>query len=174
MSQRCFKERTVWRDQEVKTWQELNDFYPKTVELYHRQFGGLQFIILLMVLLSVINAVNMTVFERTAEFGTARALGNRGVHVFQMVMLENTLMGLVGGGLGVALGILLAYAISKIGIPMPPPPNADLGYIAYVRVTAGAVIGAFLIGFLATVLAALLPAVRIARMPIAVALRQST
>ena len=26
---KTLKERTVWRDQEVKTWQELNDFYPR-------------------------------------------------------------------------------------------------------------------------------------------------
>jgi putative ABC transport system permease protein len=167
----ALRERTVWRDQEVKTWQELNDFYPKTVELYHRQFGGLQLIILLMVLLSVINAVNITVFERTAEFGTARALGNRGINVFQMVILENALIGLMGGALGVAFGILLAYTISRVGIPMPPPPNADLGYIAYVRVTARAVVGAFLIGFSATLLGSLLPALRVSKMPIGEALR---
>ena len=168
------RERNVWRDQEVRTWQELNDFYPKTVELYHRQFGGLQLIILLMVLLSVINSVNMTVFERTAEFGTARALGNRGVDVFQMVVVENIVMGAIGAGLGVALGVLLAYAISRVGIPMPPPPNADLSYLAYVRVTARSVIGALSIGFVATVLACLLPAARMARMPIAEALRHGT
>jgi putative ABC transport system permease protein len=167
------KERTVWRDQEVKTWQELSDFYANTVELYHRQFGALQLIILLMVLLSVTNAVNMTVFERTSEFGTTRALGNRGANVFQMVVLENVLMGLMGCLFGLALGLLLAYAISSIGIPMPPPPNADLGYVAHIRVTANAVIGAFLIGFVATLLASLLPALRVARMPIADALRHS-
>ena len=38
----------------------------------------LQLIILAMVLLSVMNTVNMTVFERDGEFGTMRALGNRG------------------------------------------------------------------------------------------------
>ena len=124
-----------------------------------------------MVLLSVINAVNMTVFERTAEFGTARALGNRGSHVFQMVMLENALMGLTGGGLGVVLGILLAYAISAVGIPMPPPPNADLGYMAHIRITPAAVISAFLIGFVAALLASVLPAAKVARMPIVDALR---
>jgi putative ABC transport system permease protein len=165
------QERTVWRDQEVKTWPELNDFYSKTVELYHRQFGALQLIVLLMVLLSVINAVNMTVFERTAEFGTARALGNRGNEVFQMVMLENALLGLVGAGFGVVLGIALAYAISTIGIPMPPPPNADLGYMAHIRITPGALISAFLIGLVAAVLASILPALKVARMPIAMALR---
>jgi len=166
--------RAVARDQEVRTWEALSDFYPKTVDLYRRLFGGLQLIVLLMVLLSVINAVNMTVFERTSEFGTARALGSRGVHIFQLVILENALLGLAGASLGVVLGIVLAYGISKVGIPMPPPPNADLGYVAQIRVTPGAVLGAFLVGFGATALAALLPALKISRMPIVDALRESS
>ena len=61
-------------DLEIKTWVELNDFYEKTVELYKGQFGVLQLIILVMVLLSVANSVNMSIFERTGEFGTMMAL----------------------------------------------------------------------------------------------------
>jgi len=166
-------ERTVWRDQEVKGWQDLNDFYPKTVELYRRQFGGLQLIVLVMVLLSVVNAVNMSVFERMGEFGTARALGNRGFHVFEIIVLENILMGLVGATVGIVLGVLVAYGVSKIGISMPPPPNSDLGYRAYIRISANARVSSFLIGLAATVLAALPPAMKMARMPIAEALRHS-
>jgi putative ABC transport system permease protein len=54
---------------------------------------------------------------------------------------------------------------------MPPPPNADLGYTAHVRPVAGAVAVAMLIGLAATVLAALLPAARVSRTPVADALR---
>ncbi len=62
---------------EVARWNKLSDFYEKTVDLYDRQFGVLQLIILLMVLLSVANSVNMSIFERTREFGTVIALGTR-------------------------------------------------------------------------------------------------
>ncbi len=161
------------RGQEVKRWYELNDFYPKTVNLYERLFGGLQVIILLMVLLSVVNAVNMTVFERTAEFGTARALGHRPGQVIALILTENLLTALVGASLGVALGIGLAFAISAIGIPMPPPPNAELAYTGRIQVTVLGAAGSFLIGFGACVAAALIPALRVSRMPIVDALRHS-
>jgi putative ABC transport system permease protein len=167
------RERGSTRSQEVRTWYELNDFHPKTVQLYNRQFGGLLFIILMMVVLSVVNAVNMTVFERTPEFGTARALGNRDRNVFQLVMLENALLGLIGSVIGAAAGFLLAMVVSLIGIPMPPPPNADLSYVAYIRVTPMAMAGAIIAGFVATMLAALLPARRMARMPVVAALRHT-
>ena len=158
---------------EVKRWDELNDFYAKTVELYSRQFGVLQLIILAMVLLSVTNTVNMTVFERTGEFGTMRALGNRGADVFALILVESTLLGLVGAAAGALLGVFLAWIISTIGIPMPPPPNADIGYTAQIRIVPSVVAGAFAIGVLATVLAAIAPALRVARTQVVDALRQN-
>ncbi len=109
------------------------------------------------------NTVNMTVFERTGEFGTMRALGNRGVDVFVLILVESTLLGFIGATAGVLLGVLLAWIISAIGIPMPPPPNADIGYTAQIRLVPSVVAGAFAIGFLATVLAAIAPALRVAR-----------
>jgi putative ABC transport system permease protein len=55
---------------ELMTWFELDDFYASTVELYKSQLGVLQFIILVVVLLSVANSVSMTAYERVGEFGT--------------------------------------------------------------------------------------------------------
>jgi putative ABC transport system permease protein len=166
-------EGVIGREEELRTWTQLNDFYPKTVLLYNRQFGGLLLIILLMVLLSVANSVNMTVFERTSEFGTARALGNRRGDVVRLVLIENALLGIAGSVIGVVLGTALAVTISTIGINMPPPPNADLSYVAHVQVTPWALATAFGIGVAATVLAAVPAAFKVARMSIVDALRES-
>lgn len=158
-------------DLELRTWERINDFYEKTVDLYDRQFGVLRLIVLLMVLLSVANSVNMTVLERTSEFGTMRALGRRGAAVFRLVVMENFLLGVLGAAAGVLAGVLLALVISAVGIPMPPPPNANLGYLAQIRVVPLELALAFLTGVLATVVACLLPARRAARMPVVDALR---
>ncbi|THF65504.1 ABC transporter permease [Pseudothauera nasutitermitis] len=158
---------------EARDWRQLSDFYDKTVQLYDRQFGVLQWIILFMVLLSVANTVNMSAFERLGEFGTLQALGNRRRDVFRLIVAENLLLGLLGAALGVVTGITLALAISAVGIPMPPPPNANVGYTAFIRVVPATVLLAFLIGFAATVLAALFPARRVSATPVVEALRQS-
>ena len=158
---------------EVKTWVELNDFYEKTVELYRRQFGVLQLIILIMVLLSVANSVNMSVFERVGEFGTMMSLGNRSGQVFGLILTECTLLGLIGSGLGVVLGVVLGLVISAVGIPMPPPPNANVGYTAHIHITASGLLLSFVVGFGATILAAILPARRVTRIPVVDALRQN-
>jgi len=126
-----------------------------------------------MVLLTVANTVNMSVFERVGEFGTLLALGNRSRDIFRLVILENTLIGLIGALTGAATGILAAAALTALAIEMPPLPNANTGYVVSIRVLPSAVASAFVIGLGATVLAAILPAVRVSRNPIAESLRQN-
>jgi putative ABC transport system permease protein len=158
---------------EVKTWIELNDFYEKTVEFYRGQFGFLQLIILIMVLLSVTNSVNMSVFERTGEFGTMMALGNHSGQVFRLVITESLLLGMLGSGLGVALGVLLATVISTVGISMPPPPASEIGYTGEIQIIPSELLISFVIGLGATVLAAVHPARQVSRTPVVEALRQN-
>lgn len=156
---------------EIKTWIELNDFYEKTVMMYRQQFGVLQFIILVMVLLSVVNSINMSVFERLGEFGTMMALGNRSSYVFRLILTESALLGLVSALVGVVVGVALALAISAIGIPMPPVPNANLGYTAQIKIIPSVLVMAYLVGLAATILGAVLPAARVSRTPVLEALR---
>jgi putative ABC transport system permease protein len=156
---------------ETRTWVELNEFYEKTVALYRQQFGMLQLIILVMVVLSVANSVNMNVFERVGEFGTMRALGNRERDVRRLVLLEGVCLGALGAVVGVALGIVIALGISAVGIPMPPPPNANLGYRAFIRIEPADIVLASAIGFVASVTAVFVPALRVSRIPVVDALR---
>ena len=156
---------------EIKKWNELSDFHDKTVALYDRQFGILRMIVLIMVLLSVVNSVNMGAFERVGEFGTMMAIGNRRSVIFRLVMAENVLIGAIGSTAGLLVGVAVALAISAIGIPMPPPPSSDVGYMAHIRVVPSELVLAFAVGFLATIAAAVFPARRVARIPVVDALR---
>ena len=56
---------------------------------------------------------------------------------------------------------------------MPPPPNAEIGYTAQIQLVPSVVASAFGIGVIATVLAAILPALRVARTEVVEALRQN-
>ena len=83
------------------------------------------------------------------------------------------LLGLLGAGLGVVFGVVLAWSISGIGIEMPPPPNSEIGYTASIRLVPHVIVMAFGVGAAATLLAALLPAYRVAKMPVVDALRKN-
>lgn len=156
---------------EVKTWLELADFYQKTEALYRRQFGALQAIILVMLILSVVSTINMTVYERTGEFGTMRALGLHQRYIFKIIVIENALLGLIGSLIGVFAGTALAILISTIGIDMPPPPGSNSSYTAMIRLEPWVLVLAMLTGLLASIVAAILPARRASRLRIANALQ---
>lgn len=156
---------------EARSWKELSDFFEKTVQLYEAQFGVLRIIIFLMVLLSVANSINMTIFERTREFGTLMALGDNPRQVTLLILTESALLGLLGAVLGMILGCIGAWGISAVGISMPPPPNSNLGYTAQIRLDIVSVLVSCLIGFAATVIAAIFPARRAGRIDVVEALR---
>lgn len=156
---------------EVKPWYELADFYAKTVALYRRQFGALQLIILILLVLSVASTINMVVYERTGEFGTLLALGSKRRSLLALVLLENSLLGAVGALLGVLVGIGAALLITSIGIEMPPPPGSTTGYTASIRLVPSILIGAAVTGALSAIIAAWLPARRASRLAVVDALR---
>jgi putative ABC transport system permease protein len=158
---------------EVRSWRDLADFYNKTVHLLEREFAFLEGVMLLMIVLSVANTINTAAFERLPEFGTMLALGDRRRDVFRLIMLECTILGMLGSLLGVGIGIALALALSALGIPMPPPPNTDLGYTALIRIVPGVIFGAVAVGVAAAILAGVFPSLRIARTGAAEALRRA-
>jgi putative ABC transport system permease protein len=88
-------------------------------------------------------------------------------------MTECFLLGVLGSVLGVAAGAALALGISAVGIEMPPPPNADLGYTAFIRLVPGVLAAAFVVGTFAGTLAGVMPSIKIARIPPVEALRKS-
>lgn len=158
---------------EIKTWLNLADFYEQTAALFKRQFAFLQAIILLSVLLSVANSVNMTIFERTGEFGTLMALGTRRAPIFRLLLLENFFVGMIGSVLGVVLGIVLAGLVNSLQIELPPPPSSNSGYFARIQLESQVVFIAFIVGLIAPPLMAVLPARRIASVPVVDALRMN-
>lgn len=158
---------------EILTWLQIADFYRSTVALYKRQFAVLQLVILIMVLLGVANSINMAIFERTGEFGTQMAVGDPRKRLFRQIMVESAVLGVIGSVLGVLFGAGLAWGISQIGIPMPPPPNSNTGYTALIQIVPLVLITSGVVGFVASVVAAIGPARRSSRLPIVDALRQN-
>jgi len=158
---------------EIRPWWELADFYQGTAALYRRQFLVLLVIVSLMVVLGVANSISMALHERQSEFGTVRALGYGARHVVRQIILESALLGIAAVLLGIVIGVGLATLISAIGIDMPPPPNSDVGYTATIRLSVAGAALAAAAGLLASVVGAVLPARRLARMPIVEALRHA-
>ena len=156
---------------EIIPWSDLADFYNKTVELFTRQVGIVRLLIAMIVILSISNTLSMAVIERTGEIGTAMALGVRRRGILGLFVSEGVVLGLLGGTLGLALGVALGLVLSKIGIPMPPPPGMGRGYVGAIVITPTLALDAFLLAFVTTLIANIFPAWKASRMNIVDALR---
>ncbi len=75
---------------------------------------GVSVIAMLVGGVGMMNTVIVSVFERTREIGTLRALGWRKRKVFALVLQESVLLSLIGCLIGVGLGLLLVKIISNL------------------------------------------------------------
>jgi putative ABC transport system permease protein len=117
--------------------------------------------------LGAMNTMYATVASRTREIGTLRALGFARRTVLLSFVLESTLLGLAGGG----LGCLLALPVDGLTAATQGGSFTDLSF--YFQITGPALGGGVLFGALVGFAGGLLPALRAARMPIVAALREA-
>lgn len=158
---------------EIVSWYALADFYNKTASLFTKQIQGIRLIIALIILLSISNTMTMSVMERIGEIGTSMALGVKRIGIMRLFVSEGVLIGCLGGLLGLMGGLLLASAISSIGIPMPPPPGMARGYTGEILVTWDIALESLALVVGTTLAASIYPAWRASRMQIVDALRHN-
>jgi putative ABC transport system permease protein len=114
--------------------------------------------------LGVINTLTMSVIERTREIGMLRAIGTTRGQVLRMVLSEAALMGIIGGILGLATGVILAR-ILFIGM------TTMSGYELEFSLPPAGVAVSLLMALIVSQLAAIPPALRAARVRILEALQ---
>ncbi|HNX82574.1 MAG TPA: FtsX-like permease family protein [Candidatus Omnitrophota bacterium] len=158
-------------DLEVKAWNEISDFYSKTVVLFNRLFLIIKIVIIVVVILSIFNTMNMAVLERVSEIGTIMAMGAKRKNVLKLFMYEGIALGVIGGAIGVVLGALVTYCISVIGIPMPPPPGATMSFLSTPKVVPSMLLFSFVLSVVTALISSLYPAYTASRLEIAEALR---
>jgi putative ABC transport system permease protein len=158
---------------QLTPWNDLADFYNKTEALFSRQMIVVKWMIAVILVLSISNTLTMSVMERTAEIGTAMAIGVRRAGILRLFLIEGVLIGIVSGILGIVIGGSLSELISYIGIPMPPAPGMSEGYTGHIRFSMDLAIDGVLLAVLSTLLASLVPAWKASRMIIVDTLRHN-
>lgn len=66
----------------------------------------------------ITNSILMTVFERTREYGTLRAIGLKRRQLEAMILTEGLLLGVVGAIAGAFVGIPLVLLLSQVGLDL--------------------------------------------------------
>ena len=116
----------------------------------------------------IFNTFSITVVQRTREFAMLRTLGASSRQVLAAVLAEAALIGLLASALGIAGGYgfveLVKLMFKAIGFELP---------VTGLRLTADVVLVPILVGTFATVVAAMMPAVRATRVAPLEALRET-
>jgi putative ABC transport system permease protein len=84
------------------------------VKLAQASAWGTSTLALLIGILGIANTMMMSVFERTSEIGTLRAMGWRRGRVLALIQLESAALGVGGGIIGVALGWLVLRVLAHM------------------------------------------------------------
>jgi putative ABC transport system permease protein len=152
-------------DVEIRDWIELSAFYRQVRGMFDMIFAFIFSIVLIVVVMSVANAMGMSVVERTREIGTLRAIGLRRHGVIRLFAAEALLLVALGCAAGLALTLALRAGINAAGITYVPPNLTDPVPLTVGFDARSAVLVAVLMCGLGVV-ATLLPARRAARQPI--------
>jgi putative ABC transport system permease protein len=117
----------------------------------------------------ILNTFSIIVAQRTRELALMRAIGAGRRQMITSVVVEAVAVGFIasvlGLGAGIGVGAVLAYVFTHA--------SGSSVALAGIGVPAAAVISAFCVGIIITVVAALLPAVRASRIPPIAAMQEA-
>lgn len=160
----------------VRTWNELMPELEQAITMDWTSGLLLYSLLALMVVFSIVNTFIMTVYERTREFGMVMAIGARPIRVLATLQVEALLLGLVGTGIGAALGVAIVLTLGHYGIYLGEEGGELLKRFhmpdrLYPSLVPAAVIAPSVLLVVAVQLAALVPALRVLRLQPVEALR---
>ncbi|WP_434027186.1 ABC transporter permease [[Pseudomonas] boreopolis] len=141
------------------TLQELRERYYRNDRAMAWLLVGVSGLLLLITALGIVGLASFWVQQRTKQIGIRRALGATRQQILRYFQTENFLL----AGIGIVLGMLLAYSLNLLLMDRYELPRLPLAYLP---------IGALLLWLLGQ-LAVLWPARRAAAIPPAVATRSA-
>ncbi|MCE0538439.1 FtsX-like permease family protein [Kineosporia rhizophila] len=113
----------------------------------------------------IANTFSMLVAQRTRELALLRAVGASRGQVLRVVLGEAAILGLVGSLIGLGLGVLLAAGLQAL------VETFGLEITGGLPVSVNTVVISLLVGLVVTMLSAVMPALRAAKVPPMAALR---
>jgi putative ABC transport system permease protein len=126
---------------EVHSWAELFPFVKTLTGTQDFVFAIISAVFLTVVLLGIVNAMLMSVLERTREIGTMLAVGMRRRQIVLLFLTEGVVIGAVGAALGLLVGWAAVLYWHHHGIALPAP-GATVDSIVRPTVSTRFIIGA--------------------------------
>lgn len=155
-------------------WRATHGNLYTAIQLSRDLIGLILFVVIFVAAFNIVSSLMLVVTDRRKAVAMLMAMGARRADITAVFFLQGGLIGVVGAAAGVALGYLLAINVPELAVMLErwsgtPLLQTDVYPLAFVPVdirwqdaatTAGIAIGL-------SVLAALLPALRAASLPVA-------
>lgn len=101
---------------EALSWGEILPEFKSTMKTKRQGQRIVDLIVFLIVGLGVFNAMTMSTFERTREFGVMGALGTRPRRLLALIITEALLQGVLAFAVGALLGTAVLYSIGTVDL----------------------------------------------------------
>jgi putative ABC transport system permease protein len=154
---------------ELHTWDQLTPFY-NVVRMIDIMTLGIKGILIAVVLISVLNVMMMSVYERVREIGTLAAMGTRPSRIMALFVAEGFSLGFVSALAGAAVGLGLIWLLNLTGVEIAFG-GAGQVFVLKPAIAPTEILSACLIVLGISVLASLQPAAKAARLEPVEALR---
>ena len=169
--------RPVAAGEEVLTWRELAPAPAQMIDLFSGFMAVFGLIFGLAAGTGVMNSMLMSTFDRIREFGVIKALGATPVRIVRDVACEALVLGLFFSGIGAGLGASANYLLSVHGINLATGDALALSGVAFDSVwrstmSVEGVLLSVAVMSAVSVLAALYPAVKAARLDPVIAMTE--
>jgi putative ABC transport system permease protein len=138
----------------VRTNSEYKDFVSKQINQILTIFYALLAFSIVISLFGVLITLLLAVYERTREIGMLRAIGTTRGQLRSMIFSESVITCAIGGLIGIGVGLLFGFLIAK-GLE-----NEGIQF----SVPVGTIVVVFILAVVAGLIAALAPARRAAKL----------
>jgi len=153
---------------EVLRWYDMYPMMKQWVELENAFYYIFLSIVLVIVGAGIMNTVLMSMLERFHEFGVMMALGCGRLRMAGMIVCESVLLGMAGIALGSALGLMLVWYFHTTGIDLSGQLDSMARFyinpIVHTEIDTDHLFNTVLAVLFATMMAAIWPAIRAARL----------
>ena len=162
---------------EVLTWQELAPAPAQMAEMFASMMGLFGIIFGLTAGAGVMNTMLMSTFDRIREFGVLKALGATPWRIVRDVAAEALLLGVGFAVLGAALGLAGGTYLTVVGLDLATGDDLMLSGVAFdsiwrAKLTTSGILESMAFMVFVSVLAALYPAWKAARLDPVVAMSE--